>query len=361
MPAYFAYGSNLDRQDWAAYCSQHRVDPDCMRAIESAVLPDFELVFNFRSNSRNGGALNLRRRRGQIVHGVLFEVSDAGWAMLDRKEGVAGGHYARSEHVAIVRGGGVVPVLTYEVQPERIAPFVAPTQAYVDIVARGLAAHGLPRSPLDAAARGERPSPAVDGVFVYGTLMRGESRFGAVAAHRPQPILLANGPGRLHATSGDYPMMDLEAAGTTDRVRGEFMRVGEIESALEVLDAIEDFAGYGHPANEYLRTLIEIDADEDRPRLAWTYAACDRRVIGARIASGCWRQHRGVHDTFIQRLVASHHGGDDAFLRAAAALVAPSGKPGDASLDAIARALARGRISERSLAQLSGRWAALAE
>ena len=332
-----------------------------MRPIGPALLPDAELAFNYRSESRNGGALNLLPRRGQVVHGVLFEASDEAWRLLDIKEGVAAGHYARSERIAIVRGGRALPVITYEVRPERIEPFVTPAHGYVDIVARGLSAHGLPRSQLDAVARGERPAAAVDGVFVYGTLMRGESRFAAIGAHRPRCMLLANGPGRLHETSGDYPMMDLETGDAADIVRGEYMQLAAIDAALEALDAIEDFAGYGDPANEYLRTLVEIDAGEEQPRLAWTYAASNRRVMGARIASGSWRQHLGVHDDFLRRLVAAHHGGNDLFLQAAAGRHRLTGMPGEPSLAALAQALGAGRISERSLSLISGRWSALAE
>lgn len=361
MPAYFAYGSNLDRDDWTRYCAGHGVDPDCLRPIEPALLPDAELAFNYRSESRNGGALNLVPRRGQIVHGVLFDASDEAWRLLDIKEGVAAGQYARSERVAIVRGGRAVPVITYEVRPERIESFVTPAHGYVDIVARGLSAHGLPRSQLDAVARGERPAPAVDGLFVYGTLMRGESRFSAIGAHRPRCMLLANGPGRLHETAGDYPMMDLDTADASDIVRGEYMQVAAIDAALEALDAIEDFAGYGGPANEYLRTLVEIDAGEEQPRLAWTYAASNRRIMGARIASGSWRQHRGVNDEFFQRLVAAHHGGNDAFLQTLTSQRVLADRPGETSLVALAQALGVGRVSERSLSLLSGRWSALAE
>jgi gamma-glutamylcyclotransferase (GGCT)/AIG2-like uncharacterized protein YtfP len=364
MTMYFAYGSNLDREDWAAFCARHGADPDCLRPLGTALLPDAELVFNYRSPVRGGGALNLAPRRGQVVQGVLFEVTGEGWEVLDAKEGVASGRYARSARVAIAGGGATVPVVTYEVVRERLERHVAPTAAYVETVSRGLAAHGLSRAPLDAAARGAPSPPLVEGLFVYGTLMRGESRFPAMAAHRPRRVLLARGPGRLHETSGDYPMMDLEGAAATDAVRGEYMAVAGLAPALETLDAVEDFAGYGHPANEYVRTLVEIDAGEGRPRLAWTYAACDRRVMGPRIASGCWRSHRGVHEDFLRRLTAAHHAGDDAFLRSLHAAVRDwvlpgAGQPPTLSLDAVARALDLGALSEHRLAEVSGRWTAL--
>jgi gamma-glutamylcyclotransferase (GGCT)/AIG2-like uncharacterized protein YtfP len=349
MNTYFAYGSNLDREDWAAFCARHGADPDWLRPLGPALLPDAELVFNYRSPVRGGGALNLAPRRGQAVQGVLFEVSGEGGQALDTKEGVASGRYARSARMAILPGGATVPVQTYEVVHDRLEPHVAPTAEYLETVSRGLA-----------------PAPLVEGLFVYGTLMRGESRFAAMAAHRPQRVLLARGPGRLHETAGDYPMMDLQGLAPNDTVRGEYVGVPALDPALEALDAVEDFAGYGHPANEYVRTLVEIDAGEGLRRLAWTYAACDRRVMGARIVSGCWRSHRGVLDDFVRRLAAAHHGGDDAFLRSLHAAVRDwvatgAAGPQPLTLDGVARSLASGEVSEHRLALASGRWTALGD
>ncbi len=364
---YFAYGSNLDREDWARFCARQGADPASICAVGPAVLPDCELAFNYRSAARDGGALNLAPRRGQVVHGVLFEASSEGWAALDTKEGVAAGRYRRSDRRAIVPGGAVVPVTTYEVVRERIESFVAPRPEYVDTVARGLAAHGLPTTQLDAAARGERPPAEVEGFFVYGTLMRGESRFGAIAAHGLSRVLLSRGRGWLHETAGDYPMMDLGAAADEGEVRGEYMGVTALEAAVEALDAVEDFAGYGRPDNEYVRTLVRIDTGEHRPRLAWSYVAWNRQMIGARIPSGCWREHRGVREAFFRRLAGAHQGGNTAFLRSLRAAVREfvvaqhPEPPAEPTLDAIAQALSDGRLTEHRLAQLSGRWAALAE
>ena len=99
MAVYFAYGSNLDWQNWSEFCARHGADPHCMKPIEPAFLPDVELVFNYRSVLREGGALNIRPRKGQVVHGMLFEVTDRGWEVLDRKESVAAGCYARTQSV----------------------------------------------------------------------------------------------------------------------------------------------------------------------------------------------------------------------------------------------------------------------
>ncbi|MGD2139281.1 MAG: gamma-glutamylcyclotransferase [Burkholderiales bacterium] len=294
MAVYFAYGSNLDRQNWAQFCAQHDADPECMKPLGPAALPDCELVFNYRSVLRTGGALNIRQRRGHYVHGALFEVSERGWEVLDLKESVAIGCYRRISHAAITRGGRTVPVTTYQVTQQRQEGFVPPSDEYAQIVSRGLDAFGLPLHQFEAAAGNRSAAQEVEGVFVYGTLMRGESRHEAIRQHRPSELHQARTPGRLHATTADYPMLDVHEHKEGDVVRGEYAGFSDIGSALETLDEIEEFAGYTSEGNEYLRTLVEVDTGHSTKRLAWTYIAANRLIIGERIESGCWRTHRGI-------------------------------------------------------------------
>ena len=293
MAIYFAYGSNLDAQNWREFCARHNANAQSMKPIGPAVLPDCELVFNYRSVLRSGGALNIRERAGHFVHGALFEVSDHGWEVLDLKESVAAGCYRRISHMAIVSGGRTVPVVTYQVTRQRTEDeFVAPSDEYTGIVRRGLAAFGLPSDQYEKAAVNEKTDAQVDSVFVYGTLMRGESRHGAIEQHRPAEFGAANAPGRLHATAADYPMLDVHGDEPAGIVRGEVARFSNTGPVLETLDRVEAFHGYARGGHEYVRTLLEVDTANGARRLAWTYVAGDRSMIGARIDSGCWRTHR---------------------------------------------------------------------
>ena len=298
MTMYFAYGSNLDWRNWSRFCARHNADPHCMKAIGPAFLPDVELVFNYRSVLREGGALNIRLRKGQAVHGVLYEVNARGWEVLDLKESVAIGCYARTKSVAITPGGHTTPVVTYVVTPARTEGFIAPSDEYTEIVLRGLSAHGLASNQYEKCALGVRPDPEVEGVFVYGTLMRDESRFASIHKHGPVQTLHGRTRGRLHETAADYPMLDLEvvrrgyAVNDEETVLGEFIRFSDLTSVLETLDEVEQFFGYASRRNEYVRTLVEVDTDGVLRRRAWTYAAANRAAIGPRIDSGCWRTFR---------------------------------------------------------------------
>ena len=294
MAIYFAYGSNLDAENWAQFCARYDADPACMKPIGPALLPDCELVFNYRSVLRTGGALNIRERKGHFVHGALFEVTELGWEVLDIKESVAKGCYMRIEHMAITRGGRPVPVTTYQVTPQRQEGFVPPSDEYEQIVSRGLKSFGLPSTQLENAACNQQSQPDAEGVFVYGTLMRGETNHDAILQHDPEETVRGHARGRLHATAADYPMLDLHEHHEQDVVHGEFMRFNDAGPVLETLDVVETFSGYATDGNEYVRTLVEVDTGHSTTRLAWTYVAADRSIVGERIESGCWRTHRGI-------------------------------------------------------------------
>ncbi len=294
MAIYFAYGSNLDAENWAQFCARYDADPACMKPIGPALLPDCELVFNYRSVLRAGGALNIRERKGHFVHGALFEVTELGWEVLDIKESVAKGCYTRIEHMAITRGGRPMPVTTYQVTPQRQEGFVPPSDEYAQIVSRGLQSFGLPSTQLENAARNQQSEPDAEGVFVYGTLMRGETNHDAIQQHDPEETVRGRAHGRLHATAADYPMLDVHEHHEQDVVHGEFMRFTDAGPVLDTLDVVETFSGYATDGNEYVRTLVEVDTGHSTTRLAWTYVAADRSMVGERIESGCWRTHRGI-------------------------------------------------------------------
>ena len=82
----------------------------------------------------------------------------------------------------------------------------------------------------------------------------------------------------------------------------------------------------------------------------------------ARIPSGDWRRRVGRHDAFLAALAAAHAGGADERVAASVAETFPHAMAADrsaaaASLLPLADALGRGEVSERRLAQVSGRWA----
>jgi len=81
-------------------------------------LPDYDVAFGRRSTARSGGALDLKPQAGQLVPGVIFEVTEPGWVTLDRKEGAPYG-YEQFDTQAIDDCGNLLEVTTYRVPTER--------------------------------------------------------------------------------------------------------------------------------------------------------------------------------------------------------------------------------------------------
>lgn len=154
-PYYFAYGSNLNLCDFERYCRERGFGIDLMTPVGTAMLDDHVLEFSHYSKARGGGALNLTKRNGSAVDGVLFRVPTSdGWSALDRKEG-APHRYERTYVEINLSDGQRVRAVTYIVH-RPLKPFFAPTDDYVSVVAAGLKQFGLCRRPLyEAASRND--------------------------------------------------------------------------------------------------------------------------------------------------------------------------------------------------------------
>ena len=113
MSWYFAYGSNMD----AARLFGERLAPAGVAAGERIAgrLDGWRLAFNKSARDPAGsGAGNIVTCEGASVFGTLNRLPVAGFAVLDRYEGVAAGHYERRT-VAVRRldTGEIVEAITY--------------------------------------------------------------------------------------------------------------------------------------------------------------------------------------------------------------------------------------------------------
>ncbi|MFP6640312.1 MAG: gamma-glutamylcyclotransferase family protein [Myxococcota bacterium] len=179
---YFAYGSNLSDPDWRRYCVERGVPPSGLVFRSRAWLPDFEVSFHSRSETRKGGALTVDARLGTAVPGALFEADEATWSILDAKEALTRGCYERISVAALDAQGHEWPSITYRVTDAfRTEKPVPPAAGYHELVAAALKELDLPTSQLDQAASGTKPAALPCGLFTYGTLMRNESRWPALA------------------------------------------------------------------------------------------------------------------------------------------------------------------------------------
>lgn len=119
-------------------------------------------------------------------------------------------------------------------------------------------------------------------VFVYGTLLTGESNHAVVA-----PYVLAAVPGQVRGwlyDVGEYPALVLDADG--EEIEGEWVELAD--EALFPMDELEGYAGVDAD-NDYERVLITDCRNADRS--GWIYVWSDSRGC-SRIEGGSWRRHR---------------------------------------------------------------------
>lgn len=273
----FAYGSNLDADDFREWCDRHghraaRLDP-----VSPALLLDRALSFQRHSRGRGGGVLTLSARLGAATEGVVFEANEAAVEALDAKEGHPHAYRREAAH-AILPDGRALPCTVYDGVPQGREGFVAPSDAYLAVVRRGLAAHGLSNAALAAAAANTPPPSAAPWLFVYGTLLAGEANDRHLAGLDRHPARVR---GALH-DCGPYPVV---ALGTAE-VRGEALPLDP--ARLPALDALEGARPFGEPGGHYRRTVLPALLDDGRSVRAQVYVADDAPSFPA-IPSGDWR------------------------------------------------------------------------
>ncbi|MGE5151095.1 MAG: gamma-glutamylcyclotransferase family protein [Rhodospirillaceae bacterium] len=126
---YFAYGSNMN----PARLADQRLKERAVRMGPriGGRLDGWRLAFNKIARSPEGAAAgNIVEAPGEVVHGTLNQMPDAGLAVLDIWEGVAAGHYKR-QIVAVVRAdsGETVEAVTYIAL--KVGEGLRPTREYL--------------------------------------------------------------------------------------------------------------------------------------------------------------------------------------------------------------------------------------
>ena len=118
---YFAFGSNLNRRQFAARCPGSR-------PVTAAELRGYRLAF------RGNGHADIVRQKGGVVRGALYEVTAADLAALDRYEGVPV-YYHRITVVVKDAGGGTRKAVAYKMRSD--VTDATPSLSYVLTIARG--------------------------------------------------------------------------------------------------------------------------------------------------------------------------------------------------------------------------------
>ena len=131
---YFSYGSFLDSETLKRHCP---------KAVYKgkALLPNWEVQFNFMSRTYKGGVTGIEPAAAKLVRGVLYEVDTDELLHLDSIEGVPDGIYFRQTIYVIDESGKAVKAATYRTTNPK-GPF-KPTKRYLGLMVNGAKEHGL--------------------------------------------------------------------------------------------------------------------------------------------------------------------------------------------------------------------------
>jgi len=132
---HFAYGSNMDMDDFKGYFQEKGYDPSSIRVLGKAILRDYELAFNYYSHGRGAGAANIMECPGKHVEGLLLEMGDELRVPLRGKEGHPK-YYRETDQLRVeLEDGSIVPMITYVVTLEkRKERHVPPTREYLGFI-----------------------------------------------------------------------------------------------------------------------------------------------------------------------------------------------------------------------------------
>ncbi len=80
MPYYFAYGSNMDRNQIVERC------PNVIK-IEIGLISNYRIDFTRKSITRNCGVADILESQDDVVWGIIYNITDEDFISLDRFEG----------------------------------------------------------------------------------------------------------------------------------------------------------------------------------------------------------------------------------------------------------------------------------
>ena len=135
---YFAYGSCMCPVDLKRTLGENT----CSYVIGPALLKDYRLGFNRRSQKRNCGVLDVVKAPGSHVEGVLYRLPWRLSDLLDEREEVPKGGYRRETIEVHTAKRCYKEVRTYVVV-DKLAEELAPNDWYFNVVLRGAVTCGL--------------------------------------------------------------------------------------------------------------------------------------------------------------------------------------------------------------------------
>lgn len=149
MTKYFAYGSNMDKDDIDSWCDNHGYPRIVINKITPVVLNGYKLIFNYYSHSRGGGAANIVKSSNDCVYGLLMEIDNRDKDTISTKEGAPDYYHEIKVDVVTFNGEIFSDVLTYQTIKEKEKREIQlPTKYYMDLIINNAKKYNFPEEYL---------------------------------------------------------------------------------------------------------------------------------------------------------------------------------------------------------------------
>ena len=143
--AYFAYSTVLDPAAFEEWRQQHGYDFFRLPPGECCEALDLGLVYDFPSRWWGGRVAGLEDRPGSVVHGVLFEIAQRDWPVVQHKEGLITRMGVERE-VRVRTASGERIATAFTTAPGRRSSDGPVSARFVEALLRGARAAGLPEA-----------------------------------------------------------------------------------------------------------------------------------------------------------------------------------------------------------------------
>ncbi|MFO0599030.1 MAG: gamma-glutamylcyclotransferase [Myxococcaceae bacterium] len=141
---YFGYSTILDREAFEEWRGQHSYDFFELPKGELAQAQDVGLVYDFLSRWWGGRVAGLKDAAGQTVHGVVFEIAEKDWPIIQHKEGFVTGMCVERTVKVKLASGGTAEATAFTTNPQRATTDGEISSRFVEALVRGAKAAGLP-------------------------------------------------------------------------------------------------------------------------------------------------------------------------------------------------------------------------
>jgi len=130
---YFAYGSNMDKQNLDNWCKENNKPLVHIFSIQTCILRNFQLRFNYYSKRRDAGAANIMKSQDDCVYGLLLEINKQDMNVIHYKEGVPEFYNEFNIKVELLNKAEVTEVSTFKVTKEKEkSEHVPPKREYIE-------------------------------------------------------------------------------------------------------------------------------------------------------------------------------------------------------------------------------------